>query len=72
MKQTRKGNQWYFGMKEHIGANAASGCVHLAEMTSADMHDSVVTDALLHGEEEIAFGDCAYASNERSLEADRD
>jgi transposase, IS5 family len=40
-------------------------------MTSANAHDSVVTDALLHGEEEIAFGDSAYASNERSLEADR-
>ena len=72
MKQTKKGNQWYFGMKAHIGADAPSGCVHSAQMTSANVHDSVVTDALLHGEEEIAFGDSAYASNERSLEADRD
>lgn len=71
MRQTRKGNQWYFGMKAHIGADAVSGCAHSAEMTSANVHDSVVTDALLHGEEEIAFGDSAYASNERSLEADR-
>lgn len=71
MKQTRKGNQWYFGMKVHIGVDAASGCVHSAEMTSANVHDSVVIDALLHGEEEIAFGDSAYASNERSLEAER-
>jgi IS5 family transposase len=60
MKQTKKGNQWYFGMKVHIGADAASGCVHSAEMTSANVHDSVVIDALLHGEEEIAFGDSAY------------
>lgn len=72
MKQTKKGNQWYFGMKAHIGVDAASGCVHSVEMTSANVHDSVVTDALLHGEEEIAFGDSAYASKERSLEADRD
>lgn len=71
MKQTKKGNQWYFGMKVHIGADAASGCVHSAGMTSANVHDSVVIDALLHGEEEIAFGDSAYASNERSLEAER-
>lgn len=71
MKQTRKGNQWYFGMKAHIGADPVSGCVHSAEMTSANVHDSVVIDALLHGEEEVAFGDSAYASNERSLEADR-
>ncbi len=68
MKQTKKGNQWYFGKKVHIGADAASGCVHSAGMTSANVHDSVVLDALLHGEEEIAFGDSAYASNERSLE----
>jgi IS5 family transposase len=39
MKQTRKGNQWYFGMKVHIGVDAASGCVHSAEMTSANVHD---------------------------------
>ena len=72
MKQTRKGNQWYFGMKAHIGADAESGCVHSAEITSANVHDSVVTDTLLHGEEEIAFGDSAYRTNERSLDADRD
>ena len=71
MHSSKKGNQWYFGMKAHIGVDAASGCVHSAEMTSANVHDSVVIDALLHGEEEIAFGDSAYASNERSLEADR-
>jgi IS5 family transposase len=71
MKQTRKGNQWYFGMKAHIGADAASGCVHSAEITSANVHDAVVTDTLLHGEEEIAFGDSAYASKARSLDADR-
>lgn len=71
MKQTRKGNQWYFGMKAHIGADAVSGCVHSAEISSANVHDSVVTDTLLHGEEEIAFGDSAYASKERSLDADR-
>lgn len=71
MKQTKKGNQGYFGMKAHIGTDAASGCVHSSEMTSANVHDSVVTDALLHGEEEIAFGDSAYTSNQRSLEADR-
>ena len=56
----------------HIGVDAASGCVHSEEMTSANVHDSVVTDALLHGEEEIAFGDGAYARNARSLEAERD
>ena len=72
MKQTKKGNRWYFGMKAHVGADATSGCVHSAEMTSANVHGSVATDALLHGEEEIAFGDSACASNERSPEATRD
>jgi IS5 family transposase len=55
-----------------FGADVASGCVHSAEMGSANVHDSVVINALLHGEEEIAFGHSAYASNERSLDADRD
>ena len=72
MKQTKKGNQWYFGMKAHIGVDVASGCVHSAATTSANVHDSVMTDALLHGEEEIAFGDAAYASKQRSLEAERE
>jgi transposase, IS5 family len=72
MKQTKKGNQWHFGMKVHVGADVVSGCVHSAEMTSANVHDSVVTDTLLHGEEEIAFGDSAYGSKQRSLEADRE
>jgi IS5 family transposase len=72
MKQTRKGNQWYFGMKAHIGADVVSGAVHSAEISSANVHDSVVTDSLLHGEEEIAFGDSAYGSTQRSLVADRE
>lgn len=72
MKQTKKGNQWHFGMKVHVGADVTSGCVHSAEMTSANVHDSVVTDTLLHGEEDIAFGDSAYGSRQRSLEADRE
>ena len=72
MKQAKKGNQWYFGMKAHIGVDVASGCVHLADMTSANVHDVVVTDALLHGEEDSAFGDAAYASKQRSLEAERE
>ena len=72
MKQTKKGNQWYFGMKAHIGVDAASGCVHSADMTSANIHDSQMADALLHGEEEIVFGDSAYASNAHSLEAQRE
>ena len=45
--------------------------MHSAEVALANVHDSVVIDALLHGEEEIGFGDSAYASNERSLEVDR-
>ena len=71
IKQTKKGSQWYFVMKAHIDTDAASGCVHSAEMTSANVYDSIATDVLLHGDEEIAFGDSAYASRQRSLEADR-
>jgi IS5 family transposase len=57
MSSTKKGNQWYFGMKAHIGVDAESGLVHTVAGTAANVHDIVKADALLHGEETIAFGD---------------
>lgn len=67
MSQSRKANQWYFGMKAHIGVDAESGLVHSIEATTAKTHDSKVVDDLLHGEERDVHGDKAYASKERSL-----
>ncbi|KHF24690.1 transposase [Solemya velum gill symbiont] len=67
MSQTRKANQWYFGMKSHIGVDADSGLIHSIEATTAKTHDSKVIDQLLHGDEKDVHGDKAYASNERHL-----
>jgi IS5 family transposase len=65
MKQTKKGNQWYFGMKAHVGADTNRGLVHSIVVTNAAVHDSRVMDKLLHGKELSVYGDKAYASQER-------
>jgi IS5 family transposase len=65
MKQTKKGNQWYFGMKAHVGADTGRGLVHSIVVTNAAVHDSRVMDKLLHGEELSVYGDKAYAGKER-------
>jgi transposase, IS5 family len=61
MHQTRKGNQWYFGMKAHIGVDSRSKLIHSVVATSANVHDSQVLEDLLHGEETRVWGDSAYA-----------
>ena len=60
MHQTKKGNQWLFGMKAHIGADAASGLVHTVRGTAANVHDVVEANALLHGKETDVYGDAGY------------
>ncbi len=60
MHQTRKGNQWYFGMKAHIGTDAESGLAHMLRGTAANVHDVVEANALLHGDEADAFEDAGY------------
>jgi transposase, IS5 family len=60
MHQTKKGNQWYFGMKAHIGMDAESGLVHTVKATAANANDVTEANALLHGEETDAFGDAGY------------
>jgi hypothetical protein len=57
MHQAKKGNQWYFGMKAHIGVDAAPGLVHTVVGTAANVSDINVAGALLHSEEHAAFGD---------------
>lgn len=69
MKQTKKGNQWYFGMKAHIGVDAASGLVHTVVGTAANEADINVAGALLHGQEEAAFGDAGYQGVHKREEA---
>jgi transposase, IS5 family len=70
MKQTKKGNQWYYGMKAHIGVDAASGLVHTVVCTSANVNDLNVAGQLLHGEEESAFGDAGYQGVHKRPEAE--
>ena len=60
MKQSQKGQQWYFGMKAHIGVDAESGLVHSVRGTSGSVNDVVEANALLHGEASEAWGDAGY------------
>ena len=73
MHQTRKGNQWYFGMKAHIGVDVASGVVHSLVGTAANEADINQTAALLHGQEEAVFADAGYTGADKRPELeDRD
>lgn len=65
MSSTKKGNDWYFGMKAHIGVDAESGVTHSLDTTTAKVHDSRVWDDLLHGEETSIWADKGYVSAER-------
>ena len=60
MRQTKKGNNWYFGMKAHIGVDADSGLVHTVAGTAANMSDLNMAGALLHGQEKNVFADAGY------------
>ena len=62
MHQTRKGNQWYFGMKAHIGVDSKTKLIHSVVATSANVHDKHPIPQLLHGNERRVYGDSAYAS----------
>jgi IS5 family transposase len=68
MKQTKKGNQWYFGMKAHVGTDTDKGLAHSIVVTDAAVHDSQVMDELLHGEEQAVYGDRAYTSEKKKAE----
>ena len=68
MHQTKKGNQWYFGMKVHIGVDKYSGLIHSVETTSANVHDITRAAQLLHGEEEAVYGDAGYQGIEKQAE----
>ena len=67
MHQTRKGKQWYFGMKLHIGVDSETGLAHSAVVTSANVHDKHPLPQLLHGGEQEVFGDSAYSSQQKLI-----
>jgi IS5 family transposase len=68
MHQTRKGKQWYFGMKLHIGVDSQSGLAHSAVVTPANIHDKHPLPHLLHGQERRVYGDSAYASQKELIQ----
>jgi len=67
MHQTKKGNQWHFGFKAHIGVDACSGMTRVVRTTPANVHDLTVAEELLCGEEELVFADSGYRGIERRL-----
>lgn len=67
MHQTRKGQQWYFGMKLHIGVESQTGLRHSAVVTAANVHDKHALPDLLHGGEQRGYGDSAYASQKELM-----
>jgi len=65
--QTKKGNQWYFGMKLHIGVDSKTKLIHSVVVTPANVHDSRVLPDLLHGEETRVWGDSAYVGQTEAI-----
>ena len=66
---TKKGNQWFFGYKAHIGVDKDSGLVHTIKATGANVHDVTMTSELLHGEENEVYGDSGYTSADKREDA---
>jgi len=67
MRQTRKGNQWYFGMKAHIGVDSKTKIIHSAAATPANVADCHLLPDLLHGEETRVWGDQAYRGQRKVI-----
>jgi IS5 family transposase len=67
MHQTKKGNQWYFGMKGHIGVDSQTKLIHSVAATAANVHDSQLLGDLLHGDETRVWGDSAYAGQGETI-----
>lgn len=68
MHQSKKGNDWHFGMKAHIGVDATSGLVHTVVGTAGNVADVTQAHALLHGDEIAALGDAGYQGVEKRPE----
>jgi IS5 family transposase len=69
MRSTKKGNQWYFGMKAHVGVDSRTKLIHSVVATAASVHDSQVLPQLLHGRERRVWGDRAYAGQRPAIAA---
>jgi len=69
MHQIRKGQQWHFGMKLHIGVDSKTGLAHSAVVTAANVHDKHPLPQLMQGAEKELYGDSAYASQRALIES---
>jgi transposase, IS5 family len=69
MHSSKKGNQWYFGMKAHIGVDADSGLVHTVKGTAGHVHDITEGHSLLHGQEQVVFADAGYQGVDKRADA---
>ena len=72
MHSTKKGNQWRFGMKCHVGVDAGTGYVHTIEVTPANVHDVTVCSELLREDDEVVYGDSGYLGIEKRPEVAND
>ena len=70
MRSSKKGNQWFFGMKAHIGVDAESGLVHTAGVTTGSVHDARVMDNLIREDDRAVYGDKGYASDAKQSAAE--
>ena len=68
MHSTKKGNEWYFGMKAHIGVDAGSGSVHTVTATAANVHDVTEASKLIREDDEVLYGDAGYVGIEKREE----
>jgi IS5 family transposase len=72
MHQTKKGNEWHFGMKAHIGVDAGTGYVHTVIATAANAHDITQASKLLRADDEVVYGDAGYLGIEKREEIKAD
>ena len=70
MTSSKKGNQWHFGMKAHIGVDAESGLVHTAGVTTGKVHDAKVMDRLIREDDVAVYGDKGYANDAKKRAAE--
>src|SRR6195952_5241142 len=70
MRSSKKGNQWHFGMKAHIGVDAGSGLVHTAGVTSGSVHDAKVMGNLIREDDRAVYGDRGYANDRRQRQGE--
>ena len=72
MRQAKKGNQWRFGMKEHIGVDAGSGLVRSVAATAANVHDVTVVQELVREGDGVIYGDSGYLGGDKRDEVKND